>query len=320
MADNVERTTLTYPSADGKHQVHAYVWEPIELVALTKPPRGIVQLVHGMAEHIGRYDHFAQFLDSQGFVVCANDHIGHGKTARSEEELGHMPVEGGKEILLADVHELRKRLFLQYPASTPYFLFGHSMGSFIVRAYLARHGAGLSGAILCGTGNQPLALSMAGNFLAKRIANVQGERTRSTSLHNMGAGAFAKKIKNAVTDVDWISTDPAVVKQYLEDKLCGFMFSVGGYATLTSLTAEVVKLSCAQGVPKDLPVLFVAGEEDPVGECGKGVRAAAQLFQKAGVKEVELKLYPGMRHEILNEKGKEEVYSDILSWIEKHVW
>lgn len=319
MDQPVTRTSVGFKSHDGKTQIKGLVWCPERVKAggCATSPVGIVQIVHGMSEHVGRYDDFARFLAAQGYVVCAHDHVGHGKSVSDPKEWGCLPVEGGKDILIDDVHELRKTVAARYARQTPYFLFGHSMGSFVTRAYLARHAEGLAGAVLCGTGNQSRALSKAGNLLARRIAASKGEDTRSDRLDGMGAGAFSKQIENPRTPFDWLSTDPAVVDAYIEDEMCGAMFSAGGYATLTDLTGEVASPSCAAKVPKDLPVLFVSGAEDPVGACGKGVQAA-DLLRHAGVSDVEVKLYEGMRHEILNEPEHAQVYGDVLDWIRKH--
>ena len=321
MENQVVRTKIGFKSHDGKTQVKGLIWsaENQSGKASTAAPRAIVQLVHGMSEHIGRYDDFACYLVHQGYVVCAHDHIGHGKSVSDESELGHLPLDGGADVLIDDVHELRKIVASRYPRQTPYFLFGHSMGSFVVRTYLSRYAAGLAGAIVCGTGNQSRLLSKAGNFLARRIAASKGETTRSKKLDDMGTGGFAKGIKDARTPLDWLSKDPAVVDAYIADERCGAMFSVGGYASLTSLTYECTSLACAAKVPTDLPVLFIAGDEDPVGECGRGPRAAAELLKRAGVKDVALKLYAGMRHEILNEPEHEQVYGDICAWLESHI-
>lgn len=318
MDDTVTTAPVGFLSHDGVSKIKGIEWKPVEVRGRKRAaPRGVVQIAHGMVEHVGRYDEFARHLAEQGFVVCAADHIGHGRSVSSPEELGCLPVDG-KEILIEDVHELRKTVASRYSRQTPYILFGHSMGSFIVRAYLARHGEDVDAAVICGTGQQPLALSKAGNALARLLAKVKGSDYRSALLDGMGVGAFAKQIENPRTQTDWICTDPAVVDAYLADELCGAMFSVGGYATLTDLTGEVVSVKCASKVPKDLPVLFIAGAEDPVGGCGRGVRAAAQLLQRAGVRDVEVRLYEGMRHEILNEPGRAQVYTEVVDWIEEH--
>ncbi len=308
----METETIQFASADGRSAVDARLWMPSSAA-----PVAIVQLVHGMAEHIDRYADFARFLTEAGIGVCAENHIGHGATAPTAEELGHMPPDG-KRILIADVHALRTSVQETY-AGVPYFLFGHSMGSFITRAYLARHGEGLAGAVICGTGNQPLALSRAGHALAMLLCHLKGADYRSPLLDSMGAGGFARAIENPRTPLDWISVDPAVVDAYLADEMCGQMFSVGAYATLTSLTGEVVTLECARRVPPQLPLLFIAGAQDPVGDCGKGVKAAADLARKAGSRDVRLTLYEGMRHEILNEPEKACVYQDVLAWLKEQL-
>lgn len=305
---------ISFTSANGSDQIHGCIWEPREGVDNIK---GVIQLVHGMAEHIERYDTFARFLTTHGYVVAAEDHIGHGKTAPSQAELGVMEAES-KEVLINDVHALRKLMEKRYPQASTYTIFGHSMGSFITRAYLARYGQGLNGAIICGTGNQPLVLSKAGNLLARFLSAVRGKEYKSAFVDSLGAGSFAKGIEGARTPVDWISTDPRVVDDYLADDLSGQMFSVGAYATLTDLTAEVVTKRSVSKIPKDLPVLFIAGAEDPVGECGKAVLAAAQLFESCGIKDTEVIIYEGMRHEILNEPHAQQVYDDVIHWIDTH--
>lgn len=313
MAFTVSRTTIGFLSHDKTTQIKGLIWTPEGMGS--SAPRGIVQIVHGMAEHIGRYDDFARFLSGQGYVVCAHDHIGHGKSVSSPDRYGCLPIQGGKDVLIEDVHELRKTVAARYARQIPYILFGHSMGSFIVRAYLARYAEGLAAAVICGTGQQPLILSKGGNFLARRIAASRGEDFKSSLLHNRGAGAYSRQVANARTEFDWLSTDPAVVDAYAADEQCGFVFSAGGYATLTDLTGEIATHAQVAKIPHDLPVLFVSGANDPVGGCGKGVRAAAEQLRRAGVKRVDVVLYEGMRHEILNEPGREQVYAEIVQWI-----
>lgn len=312
----VKTGRIGYRSSDGKTQIRALTWEPEKNPGIA--PAGIVQIVHGMSEHVERYDEFARYLVSRGYIVCANDHVGHGKSVSDPSEWGCLPSVGGKDVLINDVHELRKTVASRYARQTPYIMFGHSMGSFIVRAYLARNAAGLAAAVICGTGQQPLLLSKFGNIIARRIASSKGEAYKSAFLDGLGAGAFAKKIENARTPFDWISTDDAVVDAYIADESCGVMFSAGGYATLTDLTGEVVTAAAAQAVPAELPLLFIAGALDPVGDNGKGVERAVEQYRRAGVKDIDLKLYEGMRHEILNEPGRAEVFADVADWIDAH--
>ena len=313
---------LDFASHDGKTRINAKLWTSSEFgeggESAPAKPKAVIQVVHGMAEHIDRYDDLAKSLVRRGFIVCAEDHIGHGHSAANASEYGHMPAHGGKDILLRDVHTLYRMVSELFP-SVPYVLYGHSMGSFITRAYIVRYGDELSACVLSGTGNVAAALSKGGRTLARILASVRGETYRSKFIDNLGAGAYGKQIENARTPLDWLSTDKEVVDAYIADERCGFMFTVGGYSTLLDLMAEIVSPECAARVPKNLPILLVAGDGDPVGEMGKGVRAAAQLLRDAGVKLVDEKIYPGMRHEIHNEIGFEQVYEDIMSWIENHI-
>ena len=321
-----EDVTFTVPidfvSHSKKARINAKLWTSSRFGSHdgfgTEDPKAVIQIVHGMAEHIDRYDEFARFLVDRGFVVCAEDHVGHGDSATDSDDYGHIPLRNGKNIVVGDVHTLQRMVSRAFPG-VPYVLYGHSMGSFIARAYIARYGGELAACVLSGTGNVPAGLSKVGRGLARGIATFRGETHRSKLIDSMGAGAYGKKIKNARTNLDWLSTDDEVVDAYIADEKCGFMFTVGGYATLLDLTSEVVTLECACKVPKSLPVFLVAGDGDPVGDMGKGVKAAAELLRNAGVKTVDCKIYEGMRHEIHNEKSKEQVYEDIAAWIEQHI-
>ena len=313
---------LDFSSHDGKSRINAKLWTSAKYGSADKPgeekPKAVVQIVHGMAEHIDRYDDLAELLVNCGFVVCAEDHVGHGGSVADPSEYGHMLAHGGKDILLGDVRTLY-RMVSEIFSGVPYVMYGHSMGSFIVRSYIARYGDELAACVLSGTGNVPAMLSKFGRSLARFFAATRGEKHRSKLIDNLGAGAYGKKIENARTNLDWLSTDDAVVDAYIADERCGFMFTVGGYATLLDLTAEVVTPACAASVPKELPVLFVAGDGDPVGDMGKGVHAAVQLLRDAGVRRVDEIIYPGMRHEIHNEIGYEQVYDDVVSWVKSNL-
>lgn len=301
-----------YPSWDDHSMVHGCLWSPAQ------HPKAIVQLIHGMSEHISRYDEFARYLAASGFAVFGHDHIGHGHSAFSEEELGHMPPETGADVLVEDVDTMRRIACESFPGDLPYFMFGHSMGSFTLRVYLTRHGEGVSGAILCGTGNEPVVLSMAGNVLARMGARFRGEASKSNLIHSLADGAFVRQVEDPETEYDWISVDRDNIDEFLSDDLNGFQFTYGGYASLTKLALRAANLDLAKQIPEDLPVLFVSGSEDPVGNKGDGVIEAADLLIKAGVRDVQMILYEGMRHEILNEAGHQVVFEDILDWICQH--
>ena len=236
-----------------------------------------------------RYAHFAKFLVESGFVVCANDHVGHGESVSDAQDLGHMPARDGAEVLVRDVHALRGIMQARFGSEVPYVMFGHSMGSFITRKIhfrawrgpcgggALRHGPAGGGALDGGQCFGQCARASARRALQKRALAFHGRRR------------LFEGRQNPRTDFDWLSTDPAQVDAYINDSECGQMFTVGGYATLTALTGEVVRAESASRVPKVLPLLFIAGGEDPVGDCGRGVRKAAEEYRNAGVQSVETK-------------------------------
>lgn len=309
---------LSYPSADGASTVRAWLWEPDERELNGRSrPRALVQIVHGMSEHAGRYLPFVEFLCAQGFAVCAHDHVGHGRTAAGANDLGHMPLRNGEDVLVNDVQALRMQAIGRLGIKMPYVLFGHSMGSFIARVYLTRYAFGVRAAIICGTGQQPLIMTGAGRFLCCVMARLHGERRHSKLAHALGAGAFARSVKDARTDADWISTDADVVDAYLADPLPGQMFTVGAYGTLAQLATDAQRRRLAARIPHGLPMLFVAGADDPVGEYGRGVHRAVEEYRAAGVETVDEIIYPGARHEILNEPIAADVQRDILNWLER---
>ena len=322
----IEREEIWFTSSDGATRIHGYIWWPQGMgpqAAADDPwadveqPRAVVQLVHGMAEHIGRYDNFARFLASQGYVVCGHDHINHGGSS-TPDRWGKLPLKTGKETMVNDVGRMRGVIRDKLPQLTPHYLFGHSMGSFVVRSYISREGAGLSGAIICGTGHIPPATSSMGLLACKAIAAVSGEDTVSSFIESLGVGAYAKAIKDAETPLDWLSYNKDNVEAYQADPASGFPFSVGGYAALMQLTREVCDEACCKLVPPDLPLLYISGEGDPVGSMGEGVRKAASMAQAAGSRDVSCTIYKNMRHEILNETDHQKVYDDVVNWIEQH--
>ena len=324
----MKRSELRYPSADGASCIRALVWEP-DAVAAGAPPRAVVQLVHGMAEHVERYERFAGVLCAAGYAVCAENHIGHGGSVAASDCLGHIPLNGGVDMLLEDMHALRKLVVARYgsaatadqpnSSSAAYVLFGHSLGSFMVRVYLARWGEGVSAAVVCGTGQQPRWLVRAGNALCHVLACVRGERYRSVLVDSLAVGAYGRAIKHARTPQDWLSYDGAVVDAYRADPCCGFMFTVGGYAAVTALASASQDVALASGIPRDVPLLFIAGADDPVGDCGAGVHRAVAQYRRLGMAQVDEIIYDGMRHEILNESDHERVERDVLAWLEAHV-
>ena len=342
----INREELRFPSADGRSTIRALVWWPA--LAAGARPRGVVQVIHGMAEHVERYGALACLFAAHGFVVCGDDHAGHGASC-DPDSYGCLPARGGAEALVADEHTLRRLMTERVGAYVPYLLLGHSLGSYIARVYLAERGEGLAGVVLSGTGTLPVAVSWAGHARARRtraaglgrgsvrvagplpVALVwaghalarltcaaRGEDYRSKLLDGMGVGGYARAVPGP-TGCEWLSHNEKNVATYVADSRCGFMFSAGGYAAVTKLTARACSLAWARRAPHDVPLLFVSGAEDPVGDNGRGVRAAAELARRAGQRHVDVRIYEGMRHEIFNEDDGGRVMADVLSWVEERL-
>lgn len=299
-------------STDGKHQLQGYVWRPDNM-----EPKAVVQLVHGMVEHIERYDEFATRLTMKGYLVIGYDHLGHGNSVISKEEYGYFAKEQGHNLLIQDIRRLYKKVKKTYP-KLPYFLMGHSMGSFLVRRYLTVYGGQeLTGTIIMGTGRQRFPVVVFGVTVAQVLKKWKGDQYRSFWMNQLAFGGYNRKFKN--TRGNWLSKDEEKVREYFEDERCQFIFTVGAYQDLFQVLCEIERKKNLQRMSKDLPILLVSGEEDPVGDFGKGVRSVYKQYQKLGMKDVELKLYPNDRHEILNELDRECVYQDLYDWMEKKI-
>ena len=294
-------------SKDGKTKLACYCVFP------EGEPRAVVQIVHGMCEYFGRYEDYAKTLAKAGILVVGHDHLGHGNTAPTPDDLGFTAKGGGADFLVEDVFALTEKVKEDYP-DAPVILFGHSMGSFIAREVLARHGDAYRAAIICGTGG-PEAPAGAGKAMAKTIMTFCGERHRSKMLKNIAFTGYYKMIEKGEPVNAWLTHDKAVVDKYNSDPFCAYIFTVRAYHDLFTLVAWANAKDWAGKLPKDLPVLVTAGEEDPVGAFGKGPRTVADRMTGAGMKNVTLKMFPGMRHEILNEIGKEKVYRELNEWI-----
>lgn len=314
--DIVERKSsmreLQIPSVDGIHALHVVVWEP------QGEKKAVLQISHGMVEFIERYADFAEYLNDQGFVVVGNDHLGHGKTAGCDEDLGYFCKENMSAAVINDLHSVTLEMKKQYPG-IPYFLLGHSMGSFMARRYLMTYGDELDGAVLSGTGAQPGVVLAAGKIIAGIIQLIKGERYRSAFMQNMSFSAYNKRIHPVRTKNDWLTKDETIVDWYNANKYCTFNFTLNGYRTLFEVLSFIQNKSNMEKIPKSLPVFMVAGEEDPVGAYGKQVTAIYEQYKTMGIKDISCKLYPNDRHEILNETDKETVYKDIADWLNAHM-
>ena len=301
-----------FPSHDGVTTIHACIWKPEGEV------KGVVQIIHGMAEYAARYAPFAEFLTSKGFLVCADDHLGHGKSVVSENDLGYFNKERSTDTVIADIRTLQLDV-MEQNAGKPYFILGHSMGSFFCRKYISLYGGDFDGAIIMGSGFKSKATLNSALFFVKTNALFCGWRNRSKLIKNLAFGSYNKKVKPERTENDLLSKNHENVDAYERDGLCGFSFTNNGYGILFNIIKQACSDKTIKAVPKDLPVFFVAGADDPVGDYGKGVIKAKRKFVEAGVKDVSIKLYKGGLHEILNDDCKDEVMADILAFIENHI-
>lgn len=297
-----------FNSASGTTKIHAVRYIPDGEI------RAILQISHGMVEYVERYEAFALYLNSKGILVTGNDHLGHGKSINSRDELGYFAKEDGNHAVLYDLYQLTQITKEKYPG-IPYFLLGHSMGSFYARQYLCEFGHELDGAIIMGTGCQPLALVQAGRLLTSLISLFKGWHYRCEFVNNMAFGSYNKKFEPARTSKDWLSKDEAIVDKYVADEYCNFIFTLNAYYNMFTGISRLYNKKLLSQMPKSLPVFFVAGEDDPVGDFGKGVLKAVDMFKNTGMQNVKVKLYPTDRHEILNETDFRQVYDDLYTWL-----
>ncbi len=304
---------LSFPSSDGVHTVRGSLWLPEE-----DAPRGVVQLVHGISEHMGRYDLFARILAGRGFAVVGHDHLGHGQTAAGPEEYGFLGERDGWEHLVRDVKALRDQMGGQFPG-LPYFLFGHSMGSFVARTYLIRFPGTVDGCLLSGTGQEGAPLIAFGRLAASLLCALRGSNTRSALITSLSLGAYNRQFRPNRTPNDWISRDERAVDAYCADPLCQFVPTVGMFRDMMEGLQFIGKAANCARMDPNTPVFLFSGDKDPVGGCGKGVRKVENLFRSAGVRDLTVKLYPEGRHEMLNELNRELVYDDVLAWLEGHL-
>jgi alpha-beta hydrolase superfamily lysophospholipase len=297
--------------------MYVYKWEP-DVDETKQPVQGIVQIVHGSCEHADRYDAFARFLASHGWVVYASDLRGHGHSVSTREDLGYFGEQDGWSGLVREQHVVTKQIREEHPG-LPVVMFGHSMGSFVARDYAIRYGAGLAGLILSGTAHHSRGSLHAGRLLADQVIRTKGIRYRSKILYNLTYNSFNKRFEPNRTGQDWLTRDPSIVDTFIQDELCGFVFTAGGFRDMFEGLLNITNPGQIAQTPKELPVFLLSGADDPVGGFGKMVERAYRSYRKAGLHEVRIKLYEGMRHEILNELGKEEVYEDILTWMSQTV-
>lgn len=307
------RDEFYFPSKDGNTEIHTMIWKPDSEI------RAVLQISHGMQEYIERYDEFARFMCSRGYLVVGNDHLGHGKSVQSKSEYGFFSEKYGNACVLGDMHTLRQKITKKYP-DVPYFMLGHSMGSSLLRQYIQMYGNGLSGAVVMGVvAAHGKAQLIFGKRICRMMAAFRGWHYRSRLVDRLAVGAYNKKFKSPRTKADWITSDQQRLDAYVSDPLCSFTFTVNAYHSMFSGMINMQRKESVYMIPKTLPILFVSGAEDPVGNFGKGVRKIYEKYRAAGIRDVSLRLYQGDRHEILNETDRQEVYEELLQWFEKHL-
>lgn len=306
----VKKEEFYFDSRDNSSKIHAVKWIPEGKIS------AILQIVHGMAEYVERYDEFARYLAKRGILVTGEDHLGHGQSVGKDGVYGYFCERDAATVLVRDVHRLKKMVQEEYPG-VPYMILGHSMGSFILRNYLCRYGNGINGAIVVGTGMPPKGLIACSKVLCRILGWIQGQTRVSYFLDKMAFGSYNDRIEDLRTQKDWLCTDPAVVDAYINDPLCGFTFTVNGFETMFELIARLHQPENLINMPTQLPTFFIYGKQDPVGEYGEGVERILRDFAKLGMKAPKVSVYENDRHEVLNEKDKIEIFEEIYEWIEQ---
>lgn len=308
----VKKTGFSFLSHDKKTTIHGKKWAPAD-----GNYRAVLQLVHGMVEFIDRYDNFARYMAERGFLVVGHDHLGHGDSVLSEDEWGYF-APNPSDTVVDDMYTVRTHY---EDKDKPYFILGHSMGSYMTLKYLSKYGAGLAGAVIMGTGYVPEAAARAGLTLARGEEAVRGGHYRSKTIQGLAFGEPYRRYDMTGQDTanSWLTKDTEIVKKYYNEPRCQFMFTVNGYQGLFEAILDCENQENIANVPKDLPMLFVSGSDDPVGNMGKGVVEMRDLYENSGIKDITLRLYEGDRHEILNETDRDMVYAEIAEWIEKYI-
>ena len=308
------KKVLHFKSSDGKNTIHAVCWEPEGI-----QPVAVLQIVHGMVEYIERYEEFAEYLNSKGFVVVGHDHLGHGDSVKSQEEWGFIAEENPSGKMVIDIRRMFAGTKKKYP-DIPYFLLGHSMGSYLVRKYITVYGNDLSGIILTGTGMESKATTKAGLMVIRALAKKFGPGYRSDFVSELMYTSPYKlyDLKGIDPERGWITRDAEITKKYYSDPKCTFTFTLNGYEVPVSTVDFVCDKKNIAKIPKKVPLLIASGDMDPVGNLGKGVKEFYNAVVKTGKINVDCKLFPDARHEILNEINRDEVYDYIYDWMIKN--
>ncbi|NOU92316.1 alpha/beta fold hydrolase [Paenibacillus sp. LMG 31456] len=304
----MHKETFTFLGAVNK-EIFVYRWRRVGAGAL----RAAIQISHGMAENAERYERFAQVLTDAGYIVYANDHLGHGLTAGTPELVGLTPKNGFSKM--TETMAILTDIIAERHPGLPIYLFGHSMGSFLSQQYMYRYPGKLSGVVLSGSNGRQSQTIRAGIVLAELVASLKGDDHRSPLLMAMSFGSYNKKFQPNRSESDWLSRDEAEVDRYIQDPFCGGVFSAGFFKDFFHGLVDIHRPHKMERIPKHLPVFILSGDRDPVGGMGKGILQLVNMYSRLGMEEVSYKLYPGGRHEMLNETNREEVMQDVVSWL-----
>lgn len=299
-----------FTSSEGKKQIYYEIIEPTK----GRRPKAVIQVIHGMCEYFGRYKEFSDFMTKHGYVVAGDDHLGHGRTATNEEERGFFAYSSGWRFLVRDEKKMTDILREKYP-DVPIVIFGHSMGSFIARLYMSWYPDGIAGALFMGTSSGVPA--GAASTAVKLLENAAGTKTHLNSGQWMFYNFLTRRVPDKTGELDWITRDKEKTEFFKNDPLGDFAFTAGAYRDLVKLLSEISDRDWAYSLPVDMPIMLMSGEEDPIGDYGKGVRKVYRRLVKAGMKNVSIRLYVDARHELINEINRQEVYEDILNWVGK---
>lgn len=311
MISEVQQKDICFNSTNGESIIVGAIFTHSSII-----PKAIVQISHGMCEHIQRYQDFINFLVCNGYIVVANDHLGHGKTA-TKDEYGYFAKKDGAKFVVQDLYQMNRIAHQHFP-HLPIFLLGHSMGSLLARLFCVKYPQAIAGLILSGTAG-PTAGVDAGILLTEFLSKTKGEKYISNVVHNIAFKTYLSRIKSPKTKHDWITRDERIVEEYANDPLCTFTFTVSAFHELFVTLRAVNSKKWAESVPVDMPVFLFSGDEDPVGNYGKGVLEVESMLKQAGVQDLEVLLYAKGRHEMLNELNKNKVYEDVLDWLERHI-
>jgi alpha-beta hydrolase superfamily lysophospholipase len=291
--------------ADDGHTLLARRWLP------ESPPRAIVQIAHGLAEHSARYARLAAALNSAGYAVYANDHRGHGPKAAAAD-LGHFADKDGWDKVVGDLWTFNRRIAAEQPGNPIVFL-GHSLGSFLGRGFIAKHSDALAGVALSGSNGKPPMIATLGRLIAREERVRLGKRGKSDLIFQLWFGEFNKPFKPSRTDSDWLSRDEKEVDAFVADPLCGFPFTTQLAIDVLDALPHVTSRKSLAAIHKDLPIFVFSGERDPVGANIKGL---IQDLKATGFTQLTTRLYPGARHETLNETNRDEVTRNFIAWLD----